>query len=246
MNRRTGSPRATRAAREEREQAVRAAANATDLRAIETVLHEMERCWAMLPSGRVVPARVRAAAERLFSEQRNNAHRRSSRPYVQAADVKALELTDGEVEAGEPGEPGDAVLFHGASLAEAQAAGAPFKLRSMLLAPHVPAEVLRAAEATIPVELTPRADDNVESLTVRAAQAQTLDLTLPLPLPLPLTLTLTLTLILTLPRQRSSTKSRCTTRTRTGRGTHARDSHSSTRARALTSRCATPARCVCR
>ena len=258
MSLRRGSPVAMRMAREERELAARTAANDADLRAIEAVLHKMERVWAMLPPGRVVPARVRAAAERLFSEQRSNSCRRSSRPYVLASDAKALELTAEEVEAGEPGESVDAVLFRGASLEEAQAEGAPFKLRSVLLKVSVPPKVLQAAEATIPSELTPRADDDIDSLTRRAGQApQKLDLTRtrtrtrtqtrtrtptpepellhpnPNPNPNP-----------TLIRFGSSTKLRSTTRTRIGTGTHATGSLSSTHARVRNSRCAALDRCT--
>ena len=258
MSLRRGSPVAMRMAREERELAARTAANDADLRAIEAVLHKMERVWAMLPPGRVVPARVRAAAERLFSEQRSNSCRRSSRPYVLASDAKALELTAEEVEAGETGESVDAVLFRGASLEEAQAEGAPFKLRSVLLKVSVPPKVLQAAEATIPSELTPRADDDIDSLTRRAGQApQKLDLTRtrtrtrtqtrtrtptpepellhpnPNPNPNP-----------TLIRFGSSTKLRSTTRTRIGTGTHATGSLSSTHARVRNSRCAALDRCT--
>ena len=164
------SPEEARVARIKERREAEAKENAEATANIEAVLDASAEKWRLLPDGRVMPRRLREVVDALI--ERGPA----AGDYATLEDVLACEATDGEVEHGERGKDSRvSVAVKRVPLGEAQALGAPFAMRSVLLEVDVPEEVVRAAMATIPKELVPQERDTVVDLIGRIGKCGFLD-----------------------------------------------------------------------
>lgn len=145
--------------------------NVKALQNIKTTLAQQATVWALLPAGRVMPARARNAVHELLRMRKEAGYN----GYAYLRDVENLTLTDEEAAHGERGRPDAEVVVDRVSQQEAQQLDAPFAARSVLLKPAIPPDVVAAAEATVAPELTPRSDDTVESLLTRIGNDPDLD-----------------------------------------------------------------------